>query len=379
MQQNFSNNYVVGRGTVYFDQFKKGSNKKTGELYFGNTPEFTISTDSETLDHYNSDHGLRVMDASVLLEASVSGTFTCDNINAENLALWFLGDVVTSVQTKQTDAVDVYPSVTRGRYYQLGTTDTNPTGVRNVDKVVIVSASPDVSISTGTGSITDIPGVKVVPATDYEVDLELGRIYVEMDAKELAGNVQMAVQYDVAATKRTMVIGKSNMVYGSLRMISDNPVGENKNYFFPKVSLAPDGDYALKGDDWQVMSFSYKAMQLNTRTQRVYIDIVGSVDAADPKKERNATITLDKTTATTAGTIAATVLVKDGNGDPVASETVNFSGVSALQISASEVSTSQTGEAKVNLSSTTAGTYSVTATLANGKAIQSETFTITEP
>lgn len=379
MQQNFSNNYVVGRGTVYFDQFKKGSNTKTGELYFGNTPEFTISTDSETLDHYNSDHGLRVMDASVLLEASVSGTFTCDNINAENLALWFLGDVVTSVQTKQTDAVDVYPSVTRGRYYQLGTTDTNPTGVRNVDKVVIVSASPNVSISTGTGSITDIPGVKVVPATDYEVDLELGRIYIEMDAKELAGNVQMAVQYDVAATKRTMVIGKSNMVYGSLRMISDNPVGENKNYFFPKVSLAPDGDYALKGDDWQVMSFSYKAMQLNTRTQRVYIDIVGSVDAADPKKERNATITLDKTTATTAGTIAATVLVKDGNGDPVASETVNFSGVSALQISASEVSTSQTGEAKVNLSSTTAGTYSVTATLANGKAIQSETFTITEP
>lgn len=378
MQQNFSNNYVVGRGTVYFDQFKKGSNTKTGELYFGNTPEFTISTDSETLDHYNSDHGLRVMDASVLLEASVSGTFTCDNINAENLALWFLGDVVTSIQTKQTDVVEVFPAVTRGRYYQLGTTDTNPTGVLNVDKVVVVSASPDVSISTGSGTITDIPGVKVVPATDYEIDLESGRIYVEMDAKELAGNVQMAVQYDVGATKRTLVIGKSNMVYGALRMISDNPVGENKNYFFPKVSLAPDGDYALKGDDWQVMSFSYKAMQLNTRTQRVYIDIISKDNVADPKKERIGTITLNKNTVVKGSPIEATVTVKDGNGDPVASETVRFTGVAALQISASEVSTSQAGIAKANVSSNTAGTYSLTATLANGKALQSESFTVTE-
>lgn len=378
MQQNFSNNYVVGRGTVYFDQFKKGSNTKTGELYFGNTPEFTISTDSETLDHYSSDNGLRVMDASVLLEASVSGTFTCDNINAENLALWFLGDVVTSIQTKQTDVIETFPSVTRGRYYQLGTTDTNPTGVLNVDKVVVVSASPDVAISTGSGSITDIPGVKVVPATDYEIDLEKGRIYVEMDAKELAGNVQMGVQYDVGATKRTLVIGKSNMVYGALRMISDNPVGENKNYFFPKVTLAPDGDYALKGDDWQVMSFSYKAMQLNSRTQRVYIDILSTDTIADPKKERIGTITLNKNTVVKGSPIEATVTVKDGNGDPVASETVRFTGVAALQISASEVSTSQAGIAEANVSSDTAGTYSLTATLANGKALQSESFTVTE-
>lgn len=379
MNESYQNNYVVGRGRVYFDRFKDGSTTKTGEMYFGNTPEFTINTDSETLDHYSSDHGMRVMDASVLLEASQGGTFTCDNIHNDNLALWFLGDVSTTTQTQQTGAAEVFNPVTRGRYYQLGTTDDNPTGVRGVENFQMVKADASVSISTGTGDILSIPGATVVPAAgNYEIDLESGRIYIEPDSSELAGNVQIAVQYDVTAQKRTMVIGKSNMVYGALRVISDNPVGLNKNYFFPKVSLAPDGDYALKGDDWQVMSFTFKAMQLNSIAQRVYIDIIEAATASDPATQRSVTVTTSGSAGSVAQGIPVTAVVRDGNGNVVQGESVSFSASNGATVTPSSASTNGAGSASTTVKRATAGTTTVTATLANGKASTTGTLTITE-
>lgn len=379
MNDNFENNYVVGRGKVYFDRFQDGTNRKTGEMYFGNTPEFTINTDSETLDHYSSDHGMRVMDASVLLEASQGGTFTCDNIAADNLALWFLGEVATTTQTQQTDAKEVFNPVLRGRYYQLGTTDDNPTGVRNVENFQMVKADASVSISVGDGDISTIPGATVVPpAGNYEIDLEGGRIYIEMDAPDLAGNVQIAVQYDVGAQKRTLVIGKSNMVYGGLRMISDNPVGLNKNYYFPKVSLAPDGDYALKGDDWQVMSFTFKAMQLNNITQRVYIDIVEAGKAVDPTTQRSISISPAASTGTVADGVQVTATVRDGNGNVVQGDAVTFSASTGGTVTPTSATTESTGTAQTLVKRTTAGTVTVTATLAGGKSATTGTITITE-
>lgn len=377
MNDNFENNYVVGRGKVYFDRFQDGTNRKTGEMYFGNTPEFTINTDSETLDHYSSDHGMRVMDASVLLEASQGGTFTCDNIAADNLALWFLGEVATTTQTQQTDAKEVFNPVLRGRYYQLGTTDDNPTGVRNVENFQMVKADASVSISVGDGDISTIPGATVVPpAGNYEIDLEGGRIYIEMDAPDLAGNVQIAVQYDVGAQKRTLVIGKSNMVYGALRMISDNPVGLNKNYYFPKVSLAPDGDYALKGDDWQVMSFTFKAMQLNNITQRVYIDIVEAGKAVDPTTQRSITISPASSTGTVADGVQVTATVRDGNGNVVQGDAVSFTASSGGTVTPTSATTGSTGTAQTLVKRADAGTVTVTATLAGGKSATTGTITI---
>lgn len=375
---DYDNNYVVGRGKVYFDRFRSGSNTKTGEMYFGNTPEFTISTDSETLDHYSSDHGMRVMDASVLLEASQGGTFTTDNINADNLALWFLGDVDTSAQTQVTDAKEIFNPVMRGRYYQLGESDSNPTGVRGVDNFQMVKADASVSISVGSGDISTIVGATEVPAAgNYEIDLETGRVYIEPDSTLLAGNVQIAVQYDIAAQSRTLVIGKSNMVYGALRMISDNPVGLNKNYYFPKVSLAPDGDYALKGDDWQVMSFTYKAMQLSNSTQRVYIDIVKPTGTVDPTTQRSITISPASTTGTVADGIDVTATVRDGKGDIVNGEQVTFTATNSATLTPASAATTGAGQAKTKVKLAAAGTTVVTATIAGNKSAATGTLTIT--
>lgn len=45
-------------------------------------------------------------------------------------------------------------------------------------------------------------------------------------------------------------------IEGSLRFISFNPKGDKIDYFMPKVSITPNGDFAMKGDDWQILPFT---------------------------------------------------------------------------------------------------------------------------
>lgn len=377
MQNDFQNDYTIGRGKSYFDKFLPNSNRKTGELYFGNGPEFTISTDTENLDHYASDYGLRVKDASVLLEAGMTGTFTCDNISADNLALWFLGDLANITMTEQIGAKEVFKPINRGRYYQIGATDDTPTGAFNIDNVVIGVADGEADIVPGAGDIGTIPGVSIVSASgNYELDLANGRIYVELDSVDFAGNKQMVVQCDIAPQNRTMVIGRTNQVYGALRYISDNPIGTNKNYYFPKVALRPDGDYALKGDDWNAISFSFEALQLNNITQRLYIDVIKSASTVDPTTVRNISVTLETNVAVSGGAgIVATATVRDGNGTTVQGETVSFSTVAGATVSAASVSTSALGVSKSTLNRAAAGTAKIIAKLSNGKTAESGTAT----
>lgn len=87
-----TNNYVVGRGKLYFSRFAVGALAATGFKYFGNTPELMTSQSSNALDHYSSDEGMKVKDKSVDLSNDMSGSFTCDNISTPNLALFFIGD-----------------------------------------------------------------------------------------------------------------------------------------------------------------------------------------------------------------------------------------------------------------------------------------------
>lgn len=373
---NYEPNYVVGRGRLYFNLFKKGSNTPvSGELYFGNTPELTLTADTETLDHYSSESGLRNLDASVLLEYTQGGNFTTDEINADNLALFFLGDKTVVTQTQMTDRKETITLVQKGRYYQLGTDDVTPTGVRNIDNFQIVVADAGTSISTGSGDISTIPGTTALPADNYEIDLATGRLYIEPDASDIGSGKTAAVQYDVNAQARTTVIGKANMIYGALRFISDNPVGTQKDYFFPKVSLQPDGDYALKGDDWQVMGFTFRAMKLNSVTERAYIDIRDSTVEADPTTQRSVTATPASTSGTAGTAVNVTIVVRDGNNMAVQGEAVTVTTVSGATVTPTSGTTDSSGQLVVALNRATAGTATVTATLDGGKSVTSATVT----
>lgn len=66
------------------------------------------------------------------------------------------------------------------------------------------------------------------------------------------------------------LVGSAHQIFGSLEFLSDNAVGNNMNYWFPYVNLAPNGNFALKGDAWQVLQFTAAALKRDAATERFY-------------------------------------------------------------------------------------------------------------
>ena len=251
-------NYTLGRGRLFFSRFTPAQiaagiavdTQPEGELYFGNTPALTATSATEKLDHFDSDEGVKVKDDSVQLSFDRTGTFSCDNISKENLALLFLSaaGAATVSQGSATASVYVTPAVKRGRFYQIGITSGLPMGVRKVSNVVVKSGSPGFATT-------------VAQATNYEIDEELGRIRILPAAPGIPDDTILQITYDLAATTTETIISGSQSIYGSLYFQATNPKGKLRDYLWPYVELAPDGDFALKGDDWQNMNFNFEVLK----------------------------------------------------------------------------------------------------------------------
>lgn len=352
-------NYVVGRGRLFFGQFKAGTRVARQQLYFGNTPELSLSQSEDTLDHYSSEGGVRVKDASVTLQNDSSGSFSCDNISPANLALWFLGEVLSRVETGSVlasgtytfanaapvegDSVTIngveltfsdtagpnvisplpatveatatalaaavnslssvlgvtatvagavttitsstpgtdgnaittiatfttganvtvsgatlagganvtedFTEVELGRWIQLGKDSSSPQGVRNV----------------GSVSITG------VDAGSYTVETATGRILLHEDADDIVAGSTLTVSYGIKPQTETVVIAKGESIEGELQFIADNPVGANDDYYWPYVRLTPDGDFSLKSDEWQTVTWNFEILLRDSSTKRQYV------------------------------------------------------------------------------------------------------------
>jgi hypothetical protein len=241
--------YTLGKGEVYFDQ-------GAGERYFGNTTEFNITIESEVLDHFDSDNGIRTKDDSVVLEITRNGTLTTDNMSKENQALFFLGDLSTVTQVATPVVDESITDIVKGYFYQLGKTTVNPQGVRGVTAVTVTKA----------------PSTALVLNTDYTLDATLGRIQILETSVTVANGDDLLIDYTpVANTRDRIATNSSASLTGSLRFIAKNPKGNQRDFYIPKVTLRPTGDFALKGDDWQAASFSVEIGQ-NSGQSAIYID-----------------------------------------------------------------------------------------------------------
>lgn len=358
MADEVTNNYVVGRGRLFFGQFKPGTRVPQKQHYFGNTPTLSLSQTEETLDHYSSEGGVRVKDASVSLQNDSSGSFSCDNISDVNLALWFRGIIqdrveagsaraggtitlstavpvdgdkvtiggddivfraanpvgnevligasltatalnlanflngtpafgVTAVpnvgvvtltargpgtegnaitlaktaatpanitvsgatMTGGTDVTETVTDVELGRWVQLGVTDDLPQGVRGVNGVEITGVDP----------------------ASYLVEEDTGRIYFHTDADDVSDGQDVEITYGVTPILETVVIAKGLSIEGELQFLANNAAGLNKDYYWPYVRLTPDGDFALKGDDWQTVTFNFEILKKSDTIERQYI------------------------------------------------------------------------------------------------------------
>lgn len=353
-----ANNYVLGRGKLYFDRFTADTTVGTGERYLGNTTEVVLSTAVENLEHYSSDEGIRLKDMSVETQRTRAGRFTTDNITGDNLGLLFGAVPTNRTTTEITDDGDTL-TVQQGYYYQLGTRAHRPEGVSNVSSVLVrdntgVKASGTMTfggqptathtitinavvitfvasgatgnqinlggsatltaqavkafvndhldelqvVATGASTVITLtaatagtagnsitlarsstyPSVSaatlangtnggIIPdAGNWSVDEALGRLYIE-EGGNIADDATIVVSFDVDTHTEEVLSSDDLQIEGALRYIADNPEGDDRDFFIPRVKLSPTGDLPLKGDTWLSVTMTFEVLTLGTKKQ----------------------------------------------------------------------------------------------------------------
>ena len=243
--QHVKNEYLIPRGRVYFDPFD-ANEQLTGEIALGNCSGINISISTEKSDHFSSETGLRQKDGSWVIQVDRTGTVNCDNFSPSNAALWLSGTLEKKSQAA-TPVTGELRNVIPGRQYQLGATAANPLGVRNVSVVTVKDEA---------GTVTYVAG------TDYNLDLETGRVQIIEGGAIVAGKVQFGYT-PVAASFESVKSGGKSELQGALRVVSDNATGGNRDWYLPKVTLTPSGDLALiaEGTDVVAMEFGLEALK----------------------------------------------------------------------------------------------------------------------
>lgn len=370
-------NYTLGRGKVYLARFAPGTQTPLGFRYIGNTPEFSLTIESENLDHFSSDSGIREKDDSVPLEVTRSGTLTTDSIKPENVAFFFFGESEIITQLGVGATTEALADVQQGYDYWLGVSAENPSGYRGLDPNYFSIASAGAVKATGaltfsgTGSDGDTVTVgtrvytfRAVPAlaneidigatlalsatnliaaingdagagtlygtgtqahslvtaltggagvvnvtaktggtggnaiattdsgtgaswasatltggtgtgyavtTDYTVDVATGRISI-VAGGGIAEGADVTVSFAVLGSTRDRVVSGATPVEGALRFVADNPKGADFDYYLPYIKITPNGDYALKGDEWQQIPFTLEALKPSDGREAIYMD-----------------------------------------------------------------------------------------------------------
>ena len=252
-------NYTLGRGKVHFARFQTGTQTPDGFFYIGNTPEFSLNIESETLDHFSSDEGIREKDDSVPLEVNRTGSLTTDNIDPKNVALFFFGSDSTVTQAGVAEQTVTLTDIKAGHSYKLGSTTQNPAGYFGIDET-----------ETFTVQINGA-GATLVVDVDYTMDFDNGLISFVEGSLIAVDDADVDVTFTVAASTRSRVISGSEPVEGAMMYITKNPKGSDAVFYLPYVKITPNGDYALKGDEWQQIPLSLEVLK-PTNQEAIYRD-----------------------------------------------------------------------------------------------------------
>jgi len=246
--------YVLGRGKVYFARFTSG--QVPGPFkYMGNTPEFNLTIESETLDHYSSDEGIREKDDSVALEVTRSGSMICDDINADNISLFFFGSTVNVNTIAAAGQTEDFAGMNQGDIGQLGLTIQNRVGTRGIENFVL----------QGTGGTPTY-----VLGTDYSVDLDRGMFSI-LEGGDITDGTDLQAAFDIRESTQSQVLSGSEPVEGAMRLLENNPKGADRDIFLPYVKITPNGDLAIKGDEWRQIPFSLEALKPSSG-EAIYIN-----------------------------------------------------------------------------------------------------------
>jgi len=245
--------YVLGRGIIYFASINTSTGLPDADGWrdLGNAPEMAVSIEVETLEHQSSRGGLKVVDKEVVVSQKANVTFALDEINHENLSLFFSGAKAahTNVAIAGFTQFEMVPSVKLGRWYDI----VNSAGERAYD----IEAG-DLAAENGDDATA------LVENTDYVLDLEMGMIQIMSTASNIADgealDITLTAEATAGAVNEVRGLTQTNVI-GALKFVGINPANNNKKeeHLIQKVQLKADGDFSLISDEFTQMSFTAAA------------------------------------------------------------------------------------------------------------------------
>lgn len=249
--------YNLGRGRVYFAPLL-ASGMPGAYRDLGNAPEFNINVEVETLEHQSSRQGLRVTDKEIVISQKVNLSLQLDEINFENVALFFSGtteDDVTNVAVAGFTKYTMIENVEKGRWYDI----VNSSDARAYD----IDAS-NLTLEEGTTTLTK----GSTGTADVEVDEVMGRLFFRPESANLTYSGTEDIDVTLAADSGAKSIDEvkaltQTSVSGALKFLSENPANNDfmYEYQFHQVSLKAEGDFGLISDDITTMGFTGVAEQ----------------------------------------------------------------------------------------------------------------------
>jgi hypothetical protein len=243
---------VLSRGELYFSRFIDDTFVGEGELYLGNTPGFSLSRTVETVERMHSLKGQLVPGESIVTREVHTADITTDNINPENIALWFGSDVDRSGQAPE-GMVSESITAKRGRYYQLGLSK-NPIGVRYVE--------PSIKFWIG--------GTEIPVAGNLLLDRIEGRFFVLEDAENVTDGTALTVTFEWRRSFSIQVAPEPKQIRGSLRFVPKNAFGPGSLLYFPYVTITAKGEIDFKASEWMEFDFAVEIKKVSPSTPYFY-------------------------------------------------------------------------------------------------------------
>lgn len=170
-----------------------------------------------------------------------------------------------------------------GTAYGTGTTIHPTVLASNVAGVVTITAKTagtsgnalamskvSTAVTLSGATLAGGTGTALVADVDYKLDADFGLLTILETGAITAGD-DLDVTYSVKASTRERVISGSQPVEGAAMYKAQNPKGKNFHYYLPYVRLSPNGDYALKGDEWQAIPYTLD-IQKASGFEAIYVD-----------------------------------------------------------------------------------------------------------
>lgn len=248
--------YTLGRGIVRMAALNASGLPNTdGFRDLGNAPEFNVTLSVEDVRHQSSRTQLKFTDKRCTISQEVGLSFILDHIEFANLSDFFAGSTSTYDNPHDTtfdhpDAI-VTTSVKLGNWYQLK--DDDGARVYDLGAAGVVYSFEEDPAGTPT---------TLVEGTDYELDKPMGLVRFLPTATNVAAGDTVGFAITTGATtaqdlSEVAALQRSD-VTGAIQFIQENACdsGNKTEYLFHKVSLSPDGDLPLIGDEFMQMSFT---------------------------------------------------------------------------------------------------------------------------